>query len=465
MGTFLGCVGQPHIPEDRQEAFRRCILRLFREGGMMSTEDTQLFGKKITLLYFPEPDENGCFWFNYNYYENDFWEDAGLHRGRVFSNKVGYMHFCRVMAAARVLEERSSDAPCFADLRDADIPHCFPLGWLKSLFGEELPLERPSLWDTYVLLKAEGRYGRYGRCGSSWDDILMRNAGVFRDWMDILAIRTAEHGTEEVLEEIGQYFEANAPEKTPAQEGSLLSDFTALREQIRSLPQHLPGAEDTQLSLVMAYLTELDGDTLFSMVLDERQPEAVRRLPFMQCYLPRQIIVKAVAETYHRDFWELWEQVKTGYACRFCRKCSKQGETPIEPIPTDDYLNLTPDDRLFCLPPEELEAVSPETRAWLDSLKACFERRLQQPPPCSDAIAFQSHMIETLYDAKKRKAHIWAFRDMFYEFLANWAQPEYQALWALFAEMSATEETDSSRLRQYLALLANPPLRKAVLGA
>ena len=63
MGTFLGRVGQPHIPEDRQETFRRRILRLFREGGMMSTEDTQMFGKKITLLYFPEPDENGC-WFN-----------------------------------------------------------------------------------------------------------------------------------------------------------------------------------------------------------------------------------------------------------------------------------------------------------------------------------------------------------------------------------------------------------------
>ncbi len=54
---------------------------------------------------------------------------------------------------------------------------------------------------------------------------------------------------------------------------------------------------------------------------------------------------------------------------------------------------------------------------------------------------------------------------MFYEFLANWAKPEYQAMWALFAEMSATEETDSSRLRQYLALLANLPLRRAVLGA
>jgi len=32
----------------------------------------------------------------------------------------------------------------------------------------------------------------------------------------------------------------------------------------------------------------------------------------MVCYLPHQLIVKAVVEIYHRDFWELWELVKDG---------------------------------------------------------------------------------------------------------------------------------------------------------
>ena len=138
-------------------------------------------------------DEDGFFQVCYNYFENDCWEDAGMYRGHVYSGKVGWRQFCRVMAAARILEERSSDALCFADLRDADIPHFFPLGWLKYLFGEELPLDSPSLWDTYLFLKDAGRYD-----GSedSWNQILIRNAGSFPDWMDILAIRTAEHGTE-----------------------------------------------------------------------------------------------------------------------------------------------------------------------------------------------------------------------------------------------------------------------------
>ena len=63
MGTFLGCVGTPHIPEERQKEFRGRMLRLLREGGMMNTEEVNLFGKKISLLHFPEPDEDGFFKF------------------------------------------------------------------------------------------------------------------------------------------------------------------------------------------------------------------------------------------------------------------------------------------------------------------------------------------------------------------------------------------------------------------
>ena len=193
MGTFLHCAGEPHIPEDRQAKFRERMLRLLREGGMMSSEEVTLFGKKIFLLHFPEPDKDGFFRVWYNYFENDCWEDAGMYRGHIYSGKVGWRQFCRVVAAARILEERSSDTPCFADLREADIPHYFSLSWLKYLFGDDLPLDTPSLWQMFLFLKETGRYDD---SEDSWNQILIRNAGSFSDWMDILAIRTAEHGTE-----------------------------------------------------------------------------------------------------------------------------------------------------------------------------------------------------------------------------------------------------------------------------
>ena len=261
-----------------------------------------------------------------------------------------------------------------------------------------------------------------------------------------------------------QYYEENVSEKEPSEEDSLVSDYAALRKQIGALPEQLPGTEDAQLSQVMAYLTEPDSDALFSMVLDESQPEALRRLPLTKCYLPRQIIVKAVAETYHKDFRKLWEQAKTGYAHWFYQESATQGQTPIEPIPTDVYLRITPEDRLFSLPPEALDTLTSETQVWLKGLRGRFEESLHGPKPYADGLSFQRSMLGTLSKQQERNNGVFAFRDMFYEFLANWQQPAYQSLWALFVEMAGAEDADPARLRQYLALLANPPLRKAVFG-
>ena len=111
-----------------------------------------------------------------------------------------------------------------------------------------------------------------------------------------------------------------------------------------------------------------------------------------------------------------------------------------------------------------MENLSSETRAWLEELNIRFNEALHAPKPWSDGLSFQRSMVETLSAVRSRNARIWAFRDMFYEFLANWDQPAYQAMWKLFEEMAAKEETESSRLRQYLALLFNRPLRKEVFG-
>ena len=461
MGTFLDCVGKPHIPEDRREEFQQRMLRLFREGGMMCDESVEMFGKKITLLYTPELREDGRLWFNYNYYENDCWEDAGINADHIFSNKVGWQHFCRVMSAAYVLEERSSDTPCFADLRDPDIPHWFTLGWLKYLFGEELPLESPSIWDTYVFLKNAGRYHQYG---DSWDNILERNIRCTWDELDFLAVKTVEHGTEEVLREI----ENDDSEDVSAGEGddpyTLGASYARLLAYVKKIPEQLTGTEDEQIQLIMKYLAEPDKDTIIARAEDEHEPENLRDLPLMEAYFPRQIVVKTLAEIYHRDFWDLWEQAKEGWACLFYQKLVKEEQKPVQPIPTDVYLHLTPEEKLFCLSPEEMETLSPETRIWLEALNIRFNKALHAPEPWSDGLSFQRSMIETLSAVRARNAGIWAFRDMFYEFLANWDQPAYQAMWKLFEEMAAKEETESSRLRQYLALLFNLPLREEVFG-
>ena len=463
MGTFLRQIGEVYISDSQWAAYSQRLLLLLREGGMMRYESVKIFGKKIILLDFPEPDESNSFWFNYNYYENDFWEDAGMHHGHLFSGKVGYRQFCRVMAAAYILEERSSESPCFADFREAEIPHYFPLGWIKALIGEEVSLETPSLWDTYVFLK---NTGNYDKSAESWNNILTRNARSFQDYKDVLAIMAAERGIEEVQEAVRQYYD-NKHSDEKNESPTLFTQLKELRKEVSELPKQLPGIEEEQLQAIIAHLAEPDKDMFFAKLKEEApRSKALQHLPILGiCELPRQIIVKAVAETYHRDFWELWAKVKAGYAYQISRDIAEGLQKPVEPIPTDTYLHTSPDDRLFCLSPEEIVTLAPSTRAWLDNLKIRFRETLSMQSNWADALSFQRSMMKSLSEVSKRNAGIYAFQTMFYEFLANWAQPTYQAMWRLFEDMATDEEVSSVHLRQYLGLLSNIPLRKAIFGA
>ena len=155
-----------------------------------------------------------------------------MHHGHLFSGKVGYRQFCRVMAAAYILEERSSESPCFADFREAEIPHYFPLGWIKTLIGEEVSLETPSLWDTYVFLK---NAGNYDKSAESWNKILTRNARSFQDYKDVLAIMAAERSIEEVQEAVRQYYDnkhSNEKNESP----TLFTQLKELRKEARVFP-------------------------------------------------------------------------------------------------------------------------------------------------------------------------------------------------------------------------------------
>ena len=312
-----------------------------------------------------------------------------------------------------------------------------------------------------MFLKNAGEYEQYG---GSWDDILERNIRSDWDKMDFLAVKTVERGTEEILRELEAEEAENGSER--AEDGSLPLSvcYAGFLAYVKKIPEQLTGTEDEQLQLIMKYLAEPDKDTLIARAEDEHEPENLRDLPLMQAYFPRQIVVKTLAEMYHRDFWDLWEQAKEGYACHFYQKLVKEEQKSVQPIPTDVYLHLSPEEKLFCLSPEEMETLSKGTRIWLEVLQIRFNKTLHAPKPWPDGLSFQRSIIETLSAVRTRDTRVRAFRDMFYEFLANWDHPAYQAMWKLFEEMAAKEETTSSHLRQYLALLFNRPLRKAVFG-
>ena len=112
MGTFAALLSKPgsHIPEEKREEFLSHLEALFRAGGMMDSEHVLLYGKKFTLIKFASSTDEGMN-FCYNYFEDDFWENAGFTREScsVWSGKIGYQQFRNVIVAAYVLQEQYTE--------------------------------------------------------------------------------------------------------------------------------------------------------------------------------------------------------------------------------------------------------------------------------------------------------------------------------------------------------------------
>ena len=57
MGTFVNFYGDMTVAPEKLPELTERMARLWEQGGMMQVEDVNLFGKHISLLHQPEPDE------------------------------------------------------------------------------------------------------------------------------------------------------------------------------------------------------------------------------------------------------------------------------------------------------------------------------------------------------------------------------------------------------------------------
>lgn len=98
MGTFCGLLkaeGSSISVEKREEFFAR-IRELFYRGGMFDWDYYILFGEEYLVLKRAMPHEQRIS-FNYNYFEDDFHEEAGFNmdNNRVWSGKVDTGDYAR----------------------------------------------------------------------------------------------------------------------------------------------------------------------------------------------------------------------------------------------------------------------------------------------------------------------------------------------------------------------------------
>lgn len=449
MGKYLGYFGNRTTPEDKREEFTRRVLTILAQGGMMDLEEVSMFGKKIYLMK-PLQIQPGqeSLTFCYNYFENDIWETAGYRPGscRFYTNKVGWRQFDLVCSAVYVLHEFYANSFGMANRDDHVYDARKIIGWLNYLFGEHYTNRRATnLWRIYQLLPDYRKDDNLLRLLP--DDASMDVLGTLiylavtrenheENWMQLIAV--PPHGPEEIT----------------------LPDCIRIAENaLKSLKASDEASETQKLEQLKIVLKA--GDQKASPEI----PQLCRFIGGIAYLLPMEISAKLVADTFSLDFPTLLEELQP-YA-RDVRELwnykDRQPPKPVPPVDTSSFLGRSDDDRAWWWTPDGDVHFSDEMNAWLSQCHAELETLASQEPLLHGTEPLKL-LIKMLYDAQEQHRYVFAFQEMFDDFVAHSELPMVQAAIRFLSQLSEREPDSSFSLRRYLAVLGNLPLREKVLG-
>ena len=438
MGTFAEYIGTMDIPEDWRAEHARRMLRLLHAGGMMSVDEVGLFGHRIRLLYPPEFDEAGRAWGCYNYFENDFWESWGLNadKGTFSSNKLGGGAFRTAVLAGYVLTALSCRSYGIVTVGGSYVLERRFIGWINGVLGTQYTNQRATqLWEIEKLLHKDG-------CEEYNKDL----TGLIHD------VPTACADLEQVesyiaarfFEEFYEDMSAEAEDAVVYRKGDAIGVrgcFAHLKRTLSALHERGGTLEEAKKYLVMP-MTER------SVVIDE---QGGNNLAVSYSLVSPALAVAMTAREFGVDFWGLWDELGASIPS-VEHFPPPQPSPPVEPISTQELFGVSSDDMAYYWQPDGKVQFSDEMTAWMQSLRAELDGITDTIP----LERFLQAMVDTIAGAGN-----YAFRDMFYGFIARQAEPRVQAAVLL---LNRLVECGEPNVRRYLAILGNPALREAVFG-
>ena len=496
MGTFAGYTGGMDVPEEERDDFTRKILKLLNYAGMMNFEVINMFGIELGLLKEVELDENGRAFFHYNYFEDDTWEDAGYNSktGKFFTGKVGVKEFCNAVLAAYTLYE-CYDQTLGLTWLDADMVGCTGYtAWINHLFSNQYTMERRVKYFFDLMAQATIENSSYKENLEEWIyDICPRVKEAALDKCDFIDLILIQMGTDEI-----DTFAENMRESGEFGLYQYICDISACKEAvIRCFDNTDP--ETTEERIWDLLKLEIEDRKAY----ENKLSDSVAEIAEYTLFLPARVIVYLTAECVDQDFWEIWEDIgETVYDDEIRKQYESDSEKayrksamdkPIEPISTSTFLSAygtfyeTDADRLYWWDGTEEVTISDDLELWLQRLKKKYIEILKNTSKSTIRTdQFMKNFMKLLKEIDNKYHRIFAFSQMFYEFIDNSEQPEYQAAiellrvladeneeigrmpenaeryWSML-ESEHVHNIGRLRIKRYLSLLANKKLRKKYL--
>ena len=438
MGTFAEYIGTMDVPENQRAEYAQQMLELLHAGGMMSVDEVGLFGHRIRLLYPPEFDEAGRAWGCYDYFENDFWESWGLNAntGTFSSNKIGGGAFRAAVLAGYVLTALSCQSYGIVTVDGSYVREHRFIGWINGVLGTQYTDWRSTqLWEIEKLLHKDG-------CEEYNKDL----TGLIHD------VPTACADLEQVESYIAaRFFEEFYADMSAEEEDveiyhkedaiGVRNCFVHLKKTLSALHENGGTLEEAKKYLLMPMDER-------SAVIDE---QGGNTLAFSYCFVSPALAVAMTAREFGVDFWVLWDELGADIPS-VERFPAPQPCPPVEPVSTQELFGVATDDMAYYWRSDGKVQFSDEMAAWMQSLRAELDGITNTILPEK----FLQAMVDAIAGAGN-----YAFRDMFYEFIARQAEPRVQAAVLLLEQLA---ERGEPNIRRYLAILGNPALRETVFG-
>ena len=503
MGTFAGYLGKKNIPKEKREEFSQNMLKLLNYGGMMQFENVNIYGKDVALIKVPSPDDEGRVRFHYNYFEDDGWETAefDIKDCDLWSEKIGGDEFNFCIQAAYSLYEVYDENIGFAAVDGESVEAGECIGWINHVLGAAYSAKnRFKIWE-YFERDNLGKLERgFDKKNSVYD--ILRLPPEAKRWaiggVDFADICYIINGTESLSWD--EVIPGSYPEAVLKCKDALQEFFASQQEQ------------------------KIAREMIWDMLRMSKEArnclnnELPQMLVNLSLNVPARAFVYLVAELQDLNFWELWKELKAEvyhdedssiYMPKELKEeREKEIESAVEPVTTEEFFY---NDGYFTFykNPKELEGkpnyyISDDERAyWWDGEEDFFSDEMED---CLTSLAerhrelttledmkeydnqtFLEEFIVTLNDINSFYKRVYAFRDMFYDFLMNYSDKNYIAAVKLLQEI--TEENKEAgkiiekvgfdwdlisknvtfnegrrNMKRYLAVMANKKLRKKYFG-
>ena len=259
MGTFVHELGKLSILEEKREAFLADAAAVAKAGGLFSRNYLQVFGKELILIGSPDFDDPDArvYDFTYSYFEDDCWENAGVHRDPlyVYSGKIGWRKFNLAVQALYILAELYSETPYITG-NDSICRPDLAIQWLRYVLKRELHYTwRKDIWKV-VEMEAE-------KTSEYTDEVKldMRFLCEYQgDEVDPTSLITAAS----ILMELKELMTQEEQENTPKKKESMISFSQALKtlhDEIEAFKKESTLPEEEQINFLFRFLYGFDSST------------------------------------------------------------------------------------------------------------------------------------------------------------------------------------------------------------